>query len=106
MVSTHLFPRAPLEDIISWGESSNGMFSTKLVYALIQKDSAGVSNFKWQAIWHLKVPKWVKVFMRQVLHSRIITNFLKNCFWPRRYETSYCPPMPRIGFSLCEKRNG
>lgn len=63
MASTHLFPRALIEDNFTWGVNSNESFSTRSANSLTLKDSVGVPNKKWQAIQRLKVPELVRVFM-------------------------------------------
>uniref|UniRef100_A0A803NYG4 Reverse transcriptase domain-containing protein n=1 Tax=Cannabis sativa TaxID=3483 RepID=A0A803NYG4_CANSA len=66
------------DDCWSWSEESNGTFSVKSAYFLMQKTKnqhvgADNSGF-WRSLWKLKIPPKVKNFM-----WRLVSNTLPTC---------------------------
>lgn len=63
-IKSIVIPSSNILDRIYWGETTNGSFTTKSCYKLINKsysDQRHISNFDW--IWTLNCPNKIKFFL-------------------------------------------
>lgn len=63
-------------DRMSWGESTEGLFSVKSAYASLTRDAVPRPNMEalYSRVWRLVAPERVRVFLWMVTHQVIMTN--------------------------------
>ena len=63
-------------DIMSWGGSTDGLFSVKSAYALLTKHETPRPNMEafYSRVWRVMVPERVRVFLWLVSHQVIMTS--------------------------------
>ncbi|CAL1354334.1 unnamed protein product [Linum trigynum] len=67
-------PLASEDDVLFWRLTSDGHFSTKSAFQLLQPATTSDQTKMWKALWKLQVPERVRCFMWLVAHSRISCN--------------------------------
>ncbi|CAL1355748.1 unnamed protein product [Linum trigynum] len=67
-------PMAPNDDTLFWHPTSDGRFSTKSAFHLLQVQTDNGQSKTWKEIWKLEVPERVRCFMWLVAHNRISSN--------------------------------
>ncbi|KAH9716124.1 reverse transcriptase domain-containing protein [Citrus sinensis] len=56
-----------------WGSSSNGMFSVRAAYELLDDSMGSGSQIDWRLAWNWKGPQSIRVFLWLLLHGRLKT---------------------------------
>ncbi|CAL1390513.1 unnamed protein product [Linum trigynum] len=64
-------------DTMFWSASSDGKFSAKSAYSLLNQHTADPDEKHWKTIWQLPVPERVRNFMWVTLLGKIVTNLLR-----------------------------
>lgn len=61
-------------DALVWGRASNGRFTTKSAYELLEEGNWSTPNNKWKLIWSWRGPQIIRSFMWLAVHNRLMTN--------------------------------
>lgn len=56
-----------------WGGSSNGIFSVRAAYELLDESMGSGSRIDWHLAWNWKGPKSIRVFLWLLLQGRLKT---------------------------------
>lgn len=87
---SEVVPRDSLgNDYIRWLPTGNGEFSVKSAYNMIVKSSPTNRNYK--AIWKLKVPEKVRLFVWRLSHDRLLTRERCSCWFGSSDRCHLCP---------------
>lgn len=65
------------EDVTCWRRSSDGGFSVKSAYNMINDETDVSRGTGWKQLWKMKIPEKVTFFLWQVYQERLPTNLLK-----------------------------
>ena len=66
--------RAAQRDVVVWGRSPNGCFTTKSAYELIEESCWTELNKNWMALWKGRGPQRIRSFLWLALHNKLLTN--------------------------------
>ncbi|CAN1837534.1 Putative ribonuclease H protein At1g65750 [Linum perenne] len=79
-------------DSLVWGLESNGRFSVRSAYQLLNDFSVEASGSNWDYIWRWKGPNKIRHFLWLATHNRLLTNMERQ----RRHLTNqvFCPRCP------------
>lgn len=69
-----LFDEPGSQDQAVWSKEPSGSFSVRTAYDCAAENSPSPEAAKWNAIWKLKLPSRIKVFLWLSRHERIMTN--------------------------------
>lgn len=61
---------------VRWRWERSGLFTIKSAYQALYSGTTE-SDFKWNAIWKLKIPQRCKTFAWLMMHEKLVTNKLK-----------------------------
>ncbi|CAL1362249.1 unnamed protein product [Linum trigynum] len=79
ILSTALDTISTENDTIFWNAASDGRFSAKTAYNLLNQHDADPDEKYWKIIWSLPVPERVRSFLWLTCLGRIATNQLRFC---------------------------
>lgn len=63
-----------VEESFSWRATGHGEFTTKSAYAALTGHNGEANMGPWKAVWKLKVPERIRVFLWCCLHKKLPTN--------------------------------
>ncbi|CAL1361155.1 unnamed protein product [Linum trigynum] len=75
LITAHAVDPLSLEnDRLFWSPTTDGRFSTRSAYQLLQPGSSGDHQRTWKAVWRLQVPERVRCFIWLVAQEKISSN--------------------------------
>ncbi|XP_021761146.1 uncharacterized protein LOC110725977 [Chenopodium quinoa] len=81
-------------DLLFWGQRNKGKFSIKSALQIIRKEENENNDGMWDLIWKLRVQQRMRVFLRLVMHNRIMCN--TNRFKRSLTDDPCCKLCPRM----------
>ncbi|XP_028778230.1 uncharacterized protein LOC114734750 [Neltuma alba] len=77
-------------DVMIWSETSNGMFSVKSAYFLIEENDRALFNPIYKLIWKWKGAERIRVFLWRAFNNRLPTNLWRSRWCADSAVCYYC----------------
>ncbi|KAG6693248.1 hypothetical protein I3842_10G159900, partial [Carya illinoinensis] len=113
------------EDSLFWVHEKNGIYSVRSAYRMLQQDISNdmeqhsresLASVFWKCLWHLKLPKKIKIFAWRACHEKLptfqklklkhvlendICAFCSSCVEDAAHALFYCNDVRQVWMDYC-----